>query len=106
MPAGMEEICGDARHVVVIEAIRTSERPLVDVDDADDYGRLAGPFLAARRGVDGPAVLADPAQAGAPRVALVDRIRGDQAEGALISQHGVRAAEEVGHEIPISMRLF
>ena len=54
--------------------------PLDDVDHADHDGGLSGPFVAAAGGVDRAAVRADPAQAGRSRVALGDRVGGDQAE--------------------------
>ncbi len=52
------------------------------VDDAHDHRGLAGPFVAFAGVVDRPAVRANPAQARGSCVALADRIRGDQAEGA------------------------
>ena len=70
------------------------------MDNADDHGRLSRPLRTRRvASIDRAAVLADPAKPGRSRVALADRVRGDQAEGALVAEQVERTAEEVGDEI-------
>ena len=42
---------------------------------------------------------------GRARVALSDRVRGDQAEGTFLSDQVERPPEKVGHEVGIAVRL-
>ena len=84
---------------------RSGERPLVDVNHADDHGGQPRPLLASGRCEDVPTVLTDPAQPGTSRVALSDRVRGDQAEGPLFPQQVKRPTEEVRDEVRVAVRL-
>ncbi len=104
--AAVEEEGGDRLDLAAVEPLRPGERALHHVDDADHDRREAGPLDALARGVDLAAVLTDPAQPGRARVALGDRVRGDQAEGAALAQQVERAPEEVGDEVGVAVALL
>lgn len=78
---------------------------LAYMNDTDDDGGHAGPLIALAGRVDRAAVRADPTQAGRTRVALPDRVSGDQAETTVGSQQVERAAEKVGYQVGVAVRL-
>lgn len=67
--------------------------------------RLSGPFHATQRGVNRAAVRADPAQSRRSRVALRNRVGGDQPEGAFWAQEIERAAIEMGNQVTVAVRV-
>ena len=106
-PPAWKEIGGDERNRRVPSRTNgPGDGPLGNVNDAHDDRGLSRPFVAAAGVVDRPAVGADPAQAGRSRVALADRVRGDQAEESPGSQQVERPAEEVGHEVGVAVRFL
>ena len=98
----VKEKGGDDRDLAAVEAVRARQTTFCNVDDRDDDGGFARPFVAAAGGVDRATSLADRPQAGGARVALADRIGGEQAEAAAVAQQSVSAAEEMRDEIGIA----
>ena len=106
MTTRVEKVSGYYGDRAAVQKEWQGEWPLVGMDYADDHGREPRPLLAPGRFVERAVVFADPAQTGRARVALADSVRGDQAECPLAPQKVERAAEEVGHEIGVAVRLL
>ena len=90
--------------VLPIQVEGASQRSLVNVNDAHYDGRFAGPPEPLAGGVDRSAAVTDPPQPGRACVALSDRVRGDQPEGAFGSHQIERSPKEVGDEVAIAVR--
>lgn len=82
--AGMEQECRVERHLALVQLEWSVERTLVHVYQGDDDGGLAGPLDALPGREDGPVVQSDPPKSSRARVALGNRVRGDQAERAAL----------------------
>jgi hypothetical protein len=95
----MEEESRDGLHLAIVELFSAWERPLRDVNYADDYRGKAGPLHALTRTVDLATMLADPPQPACTRIALGNGLRGDKSEGSGFPYQAERAPEEVGSEI-------
>ena len=104
--SGVEEKRRDAIDRSAVQVERPVNRPFVDVNDRHYDGRFAGPLDALASGEDGAAVHADPSQAGCPRVALRDGVRGDQPERSAVPQQVERAAEEMRHQVGVAVALL
>ena len=107
-PTGGRAILVRAESISVVLAPSGLDQPYgpAYVDDADDHGRLTRPLLAANGRVDRPAVIADPTQARAPRVALADRVSRDQAKRSSLAKQVERAAEEVRDKVRVAVRFL
>ena len=103
-PAAVEQERRDRLNFAVVEALRAPERSLHHVKHAHHDGGEAGPLDTLSRAVNLAAVLANPAEPACAGVALGDRVRGDEAESAVLANQVERAAKEMGHEIGIATR--
>ena len=74
------------------------------MNDAHHHGREPRPLDAFSRGEDLTAILADPAKPGRTSVSLRDCVRGDEPEGASVTQQIEGAPIEVGNEICVPGR--
>ena len=100
------------RYAVIVghlAAVETSGRPdssLCDMNHADDHRRLPRPLVrgAGRNRSCRRACRSSAGQCAG--VALGDRVRGDQPEGAAASQQVERPAEEVGDQVGVAVRLL
>src|ERR1051325_9661301 len=104
--AGMEEKRGYPIHFSLIKTRLLWCRSFTDVNNGHNDGGAPRPLHPLPRLVDRSTVFADPAQAGAARIALRDRVRGDETERSAAPRQIERAPEELGDQIGVAVRLF
>src|SRR5687767_6633281 len=97
------EIGRDTPHLPAVED-RRANAPLHDVDNAYHHGCLARPFQPPDRASDGPTFGDDRCKPGLARVALADRVRGNQPKDAAGLQQPESAAEEMCDDVGVAVR--
>src|SRR5690349_18205471 len=101
----MKEKRRDRVHLTAVEQSTSNEDPFRHVQDAHHDGGESWPPDPLRRRENLTAVPANPSKSRCAYVALRYGVRGDEPRGPILAQEVEHAAEEVCHEIGVSMAL-